>query len=92
MAAKRWVLNAKMASVLACFHCIGKVWHEEARAPLTQSLNGAAKSATKSILKICNAIGAHHDEIEMTTMISPIVQACDAIAGARPGGPREVYG
>ena len=39
---------------------------------------------------ICNAIGAHHDEIEMTSMISPIVQVCDAISGARPGARREV--
>jgi len=39
---------------------------------------------------ICNAIGAHHDEIEMTTLISPIVQVCDAISGARPGARREV--
>ena len=40
--------------------------------------------------KICNAIGAHHDEIEMTNLFSPIVQACDAISGARPGARREV--
>ena len=40
--------------------------------------------------EICNAIGAHHDEIEMTTMLSPIVQVCDAISGARPGARREV--
>jgi ribonuclease Y len=40
--------------------------------------------------EICNAIGAHHDEIEMTTMISPVIQACDAISGARPGARREV--
>ena len=39
---------------------------------------------------VCNAIGAHHDEIEMTTLISPIVQVCDAISGARPGARREV--
>lgn len=39
---------------------------------------------------ICNAIGAHHDEIEMTTLISPIVQVCDAISGARPGARREI--
>ena len=38
---------------------------------------------------ICNAIGAHHDEIEMTTMISPVVQICDAISGARPGARRK---
>jgi ribonuclease Y len=39
---------------------------------------------------ICNAIGAHHDEVEMTTMIAPIIQVCDAISGARPGARREV--
>ena len=39
---------------------------------------------------VCNAIGAHHDEIEMTTLLSPIVQACDAISGARPGARREI--
>ncbi|RZK55922.1 MAG: ribonuclease Y, partial [Pedobacter sp.] len=40
--------------------------------------------------EVCNAIGAHHDEIEMTSMISPIIQACDSISGARPGARREV--
>ena len=40
--------------------------------------------------EVCNAIGAHHDEIEMTNMISPIVQACDAISGSRPGARREI--
>jgi ribonuclease Y len=40
--------------------------------------------------EVCNAIGAHHDEIEMTSLLSPIVQACDAISGARPGARREV--
>jgi ribonuclease Y len=40
--------------------------------------------------EVCNAIGAHHDEIEMTSMISPIIQVCDAISGARPGARREV--
>ena len=39
---------------------------------------------------VCNAIGAHHDEIEMTTLISPIVQVCDAVSGARPGARREI--
>jgi ribonucrease Y len=40
--------------------------------------------------EVCNAIGAHHDEVEMTTLIAPIVQVCDAISGARPGARREV--
>jgi len=45
----------------------------------------------KEAPEVCNAIGAHHDEIEMTTLIAPIVQACDAISGARPGARREIY-
>src|SRR5690606_428595 len=40
--------------------------------------------------EVCNAIGAHHDEVEMTTLISPIVQVCDAISGARPGARRQI--
>ena len=70
-------------------HDIGKVPDEETELP--HALYGA-KIAEKYKEKpdICNAIGAHHDEIEMTSLIAPIVQVCDAISGARPGARREI--
>jgi ribonuclease Y len=48
------------------------------------------RNLLKRFVDVCNAIGAHHDEIEMTTLLSPIIQVCDAISGARPGARREV--
>ncbi len=82
-------LNAKMAKRAGLLHDIGKVWHEEQELPHAVLGMELAKRY-KEHPEICNAIGAHHDEIEMTTMISPIVQACDAISGSRPGARREI--
>jgi ribonucrease Y len=82
-------LNAKMAKRAGLLHDIGKVWHEEPEMPHALLGMELAKKYNES-KEVCNAIGAHHDEIEMTTMISPIVQACDAISGSRPGARREI--
>jgi ribonuclease Y len=82
-------LNAKMAKRAGLLHDIGKVWHEEQELPHA-ILGMELAKRYKEHPEICNAIGAHHDEIEMTSMISPIVQASDAISGARPGARREV--
>lgn len=82
-------LNAKRAKRAGLLHDIGKVSDEDPELP--HALLGM-KLAEKFKEKedICNAIGAHHDEIEMETMIAPIIQVCDAISGARPGARREV--
>jgi ribonuclease Y len=82
-------LNAKMAKRAGLLHDIGKVPDEETE--LSHALLGA-KLAEKygEHPSIVNAIGAHHDEMEMQYVISPIVQACDAISGARPGARREI--
>lgn len=82
-------LNAKAAKRAGLLHDIGKVPDEESELP--HALLGM-KLAEKYNEKpdICNAIGAHHDEIEMNTLIAPIVQVCDAISGARPGARREI--
>lgn len=82
-------LNAKVAKRAGLLHDIGKVPDEESEMP--HAILGM-KLAEKYNEKpdVCNAIGAHHDEIEMTTLISPIVQVCDAISGARPGARREI--
>jgi len=82
-------LNAKVAKRAGLLHDIGKVPDEESELP--HALLGM-KLAEKYNEKpdVCNAIGAHHDEIEMTTLISPVVQVCDAISGARPGARREI--
>jgi ribonucrease Y len=82
-------LNTKQAKRAGLLHDIGKVWTEELEKPhAIVGMELAQKYKEHPI--ICNAIGAHHDEIEMTNIISPIVQACDAISGARPGARREV--
>ncbi len=82
-------LNVKFAKRAGLLHDIGKVWPEEPELPHAILGMELAKKY-KENPEVCNAIGAHHDEIEMTTMISPIVQACDAISGSRPGARREV--
>lgn len=82
-------LNVKQAKRAGLLHDIGKVWPEELEKP--HAIVGMELAQKyKEHPSICNAIGAHHDEIEMTSIISPIVQACDAISGARPGARREV--
>jgi ribonuclease Y len=82
-------LNAKQAKRAGLLHDIGKVWPEELEKP--HALVGMELAQKyKEHPVVCNAIGAHHDEIEMTSLIAPIVQACDAISGARPGARREV--
>ena len=82
-------LNAKLAKRAGLLHDIGKVWPEEPELPHAV-LGMELAQKYKEHPEVCNAIGAHHDEIEMTSMISPLVQACDAISGSRPGARREV--
>lgn len=82
-------LNPKKAKRAGLLHDIGKVPDEEAELPhALYGMKLAEKYKEKA--DICNAIGAHHDEVEMTTLLAPIVQVCDAISGARPGARREV--
>jgi ribonuclease Y len=82
-------LNVKQAKRAGLLHDIGKVWPEELEKPhAIVGMELAIKYKEHPI--VCNAIGAHHDEIEMTSIISPIIQSCDAISGARPGARREV--
>ncbi|UII27117.1 ribonuclease Y [Fulvivirga maritima] len=82
-------LSPKQAKRAGLLHDIGKVWPDEPEKPhAIIGMELAQKYKEHPV--VCNAIGAHHDEIEMTSMIAPIIQACDAISGARPGARREV--
>jgi ribonuclease Y len=82
-------LNVKLAKRAGLLHDIGKVPDDEPELPhAILGMKLAEKYGEKP--DVCNAIGAHHDEVEMTTLISPIVQVCDAISGARPGARREI--
>jgi len=84
-------LNSKIAKRAGLLHDIGKVPDAEADMETPHAILGmqwAEKFGEKP--QVCNAIGAHHDEIEMTSLLSPIIQVCDAISGARPGARRQV--
>ncbi len=82
-------LNPKMAKRAGLLHDIGKVADDDQELP--HAIAGMKMAERfKEKPDVCNAIGAHHDEIEMTNLISPIIQVCDAISGARPGARREV--
>jgi ribonuclease Y len=82
-------LNVKLAKRAGLLHDIGKVPEMESELPhALLGMQWAEKYGEKP--EVCNAIGAHHDEIEMTTLIAPIIQVCDAISGARPGARRQV--
>jgi ribonuclease Y len=82
-------LNPKLAKRAGLLHDIGKVPDTETEVPhAILGMQWAEKYGEKH--EVCNAIGAHHDEVEMTSLISPIVQVCDAISGARPGARRQV--
>jgi ribonuclease Y len=82
-------LNSKIAKRAGLLHDIGKVPDDEPELPhAILGMKLAEKYKEKQ--EICNAIGAHHDEVEMTTLIAPIIQVCDAISGARPGARREI--
>lgn len=82
-------LNTKLAKRAGLLHDIGKVPDDEPELPhAILGMKLAERYNEKP--EVCNAIGAHHDEVEMTTLIAPLVQVCDAISGARPGARREV--
>jgi ribonuclease Y len=81
--------NVKLAKRAGLLHDIGKVYQEESDLPHAILGMELAKKY-KENPDVCNAIGAHHDEIEMTAMISPVIQVCDAISGSRPGARREM--
>ena len=82
-------LNPKKAKRAGLLHDIGKVPDDEPELPHAV-LGMKLAERYKEKPDICNAIGAHHDEVEMTTLLAPIVQVCDAISGARPGARREI--
>lgn len=82
-------LNAKLAKRAGLLHDLGKVPDDEPEMPHAM-LGMKLAEKYKEKPEVCNAIGSHHDEVEMTTLIAPIVQVCDAISGARPGARREV--
>jgi ribonuclease Y len=82
-------LNVKLAKRAGLLHDIGKVPDTESELPhAILGMQWAEKYGEKP--EVCNAIGAHHDEIEMNSLISPLIQVCDAISGARPGARRQV--
>jgi hypothetical protein len=82
-------LNVKLAKRAGLLHDIGKVPEVDTEMPhALLGMEWAQKYGEKP--EVCNAIGAHHDEIEMTSLLAPIVQVCDAISGARPGARRQV--
>lgn len=82
-------VNPKLAKRAGLLHDIGKVPDTDSETPhALLGMEWAERYGEKP--EVCNAIGAHHDEIEMTTLLSPIVQVCDAISGARPGARRQV--
>ncbi len=82
-------LNSKLAKRAGLLHDIGKVSKEEPELPHAILGMELAKKYNEN-KEVCNAIGAHHDEIEMTSIVSPIIQICDAVSGARPGARREI--
>lgn len=82
-------INPKLAKRAGLLHDIGKVPETEDETPhAILGMKLAEKHGEKP--EVCNAIGAHHDEIEMTSLLSPVIQVCDAISGARPGARRQV--
>jgi ribonuclease Y len=82
-------LNVKLAKRAGLLHDIGKVPDDQPELPHA-ILGMQLAEKFKENPEVCNAIGAHHDEIEMTSLLSPIIQVCDAISGSRPGARREI--
>ena len=82
-------LDSKAAKRAGLLHDIGKVPEDNAETPhALLGMQLAEKYGEKP--EVCNAIGAHHDEIEMTSLISPLIQVCDAVSGSRPGARRQI--